>query len=394
MSSSAPAAAPPGYALRIGLFYFGYFILGGVTTPFFPPWLELRGLTETEIANCIAIPILVRVLLTPLAGYFADRATNRRMIIRIFVVIGTVAFLFAYPARTYWSLLVTTGAAFILWGLALPVVEALALTGVRRFGLDYGRMRRAGSISFIIANLGSGALLGIVAPESIYWMILAALIGSAVGAFILPVTPPAVRALDDATRPRPQSARAVFSHPGLLALFFAAGLVQCSHAVLYSFGSIYWQSLGFDGVAIGAFWATSIVFEVALFTWSRPVLRLIGPYGLLVAGGLGAIVRWVAFPFDIGFGGFAVLQVLHVLTFGSGYLGVQHIIARMVPDQVTTSAQGMYMMISGLLLAASTSIAGLLYRSYGPDAFFFMIVPAVLALAILAIYRLIGGERP
>jgi hypothetical protein len=54
----------------------------------------------------------------------------------------------------------------------------------------------------------------------------------------------------------------------------------------------------------------------------------------------------------------------------------------------------MYMMISGILLAASTSIAGLLYRSYGPDAFFFMIVPAVLALAILAVYRLVGAERP
>jgi PPP family 3-phenylpropionic acid transporter len=377
----------------MGLFYFGYFILGGVTTPFFPPWLELRGLTETEIANCIAIPLLVRVLLTPLAGYFADRATNRRMVVRFFVVVGTVLFLFAYPAKTYLTLLVTTGAAFVLWGLALPVVEALALTGVRRFGLDYGRMRRAGSISFIIANLGSGALLSIVAPESIYWMILAALIGSAVVAFILPVTPPAVRALDDATRPRPRSAR-VFSHPGLLALFFAAGLVQCSHAVLYSFGSIYWQSLGFDGVAIGAFWATSIVFEVALFTWSRPVLHAIGPFGLLIAGALGAIVRWAAFPFDVGFAGFALLQVLHVLTFASGYLGVQHIIARMVPEQVTASAQGMYVMISGILLAATTSIAGLLYRSYGPDAFWFMIAPAVLSLAILAVYRLVGGERP
>ena len=390
---SSPAhAAPPGYAHRMGVFYFGYFIVGGVVTPFFPPWLELRGLSETEIANCMAIPILVRVLLTPLAGYYADRAANRRMVIRLFVVLGTVAFLFAFPAQTYWTLLITTGSAFVLWGLALPVAEALALTGVRRFNLDYGRMRRNGSISFIVANLGSGALLGIVAPEAIYWMILAALIGSALVAFILPVTPPAERALDDATRPPPLSARAVLAHPGLLALFMAGGLVQSSHAVLYSFGSIYWQSLGFDGVAIGAFWAISIVFEVALFTWSQPVLRRIGPYGLLVAGTLGAIVRWLVFPFDIGIGGFAALQAFHVLTFAAPYLGVQLIIMRMVPDELTASAQGISVMINGLLLAAGIAIAGPLYRSFGADAFFFMIIPAVLALAILGVYRLVGRD--
>jgi PPP family 3-phenylpropionic acid transporter len=393
MTDRQATSAGSGFAFRMGLFFFGFFIVGGVTQPFFPLWLESRGLTPTEIPNCIALPILARVLLTPFAGMFADSAPNRRFVICIFVILGTIAFGFAWPAMTYWSLLLTTGAAFILWGLALPVAEALTLTGVRRYKLDYGRMRLGGSLSFIIANLASGALLGVVAPEAIFWMILVALLGSVAVAFMLPVTPPAVRALDDATRPPPISARAVLGRPGLIALLMVGGLVQASHAVLYSFGSIYWQKLGFDSVAIGGFWATSIVFEVALFMFSGFFVRLLGPFGLLVLGTIGAIVRWALFPLETQFVGFAVLQALHALSFAATYLGSQHLIARAVPENLTASAQGLLGMISGVLLALATATAGPLYRSFGGEAYFAMIVPAAIALAILIGHRIAGAER-
>ena len=169
MQAQSPVtAAPPYYSLRIVLFIGGYFLFGGVALPFFPVWLEARGLTDTEIASCIAIPLAFRVFLTPLAGIFADRAPNRRYVVRVFMVASVVIFFFAWPATSYWPLLISAGAAMILWHLALPVGEALALTGVRRFGLDYGRMRFAGSLSFILANLGAGAILGFVVPEAIW----------------------------------------------------------------------------------------------------------------------------------------------------------------------------------------------------------------------------------
>src|SRR5258708_6553991 len=156
------AAAPPNFALRMWAFFAGYFVFGGVSVPFFPVWLQARGLSEVEIASCVAIPALVRVLLTPLAGLYADRAPNRRFAAITFTFPAMLIFLFAWQAHGYWPLLLITGASFTLWALALPVAEALALTGVRRFGIDYGRMRMGGSIAFIITNLTSGALLSVL----------------------------------------------------------------------------------------------------------------------------------------------------------------------------------------------------------------------------------------
>lgn len=380
-------AAPPLYALRIALFYGGFFLFVGVALPFFPVWLEARGLTDTEIASCIAIPLALRVLLTPLAGMFADRVPNRRFAVRVFTTASVFVFLWSWPAESYWPLLVTAGSAMVLWQLSLPATEALALTGVRRFRLDYGRMRLAGSIGFIAANLGAGAILGFIAPESIFWLLAAGLAATMITGFTLPVTPPAVRALDDAARPETRSAREVLGDPAFLALLAAGGLIQSSHGVVYSFGSLYWQELGFSSVQIGSLWAIGVICEIGLFLWSGAVVRRVGDFGLIVVGAIAALLRWSLFPIELDFGGFLLVQCLHGLTFGATYLGTQHAIARIVPDKMTASAQGIYAMITGILMAANAALAGPLFEALAGGAFLAMIVPVVLALAALAFYR-------
>lgn len=385
--SRAPAA-PPGYALRIVVFFATYFLFTGVFLPFFPVWLKGRGLTDVEIAIAVALPTLMRVLAAPFAGIYADRTPNRRFAALTLTIPAVIVFAFAWPAAGFVPILVITTLAVTLWAITLPPVEALALTGVRRFGLDYGRMRLGGSLAFIIANLGAGALLGFLGgSEPVYWLMLGGLMASLLGAFLLPVTPRAQRALDDAAKPDDRPSRAVLGHAGLLGLLIAAGLIQSSHGVLYGFGSIEWHRLGYSAPQIGVFWATGILGEVALFFWSTQVVRRFGPLELTVIAGVAAVVRWGLFPFDMGFAGFALLQALHGLTFGATYLGTQHAIARMVPERLTASAQSMYMMIAGLIFAATTFLAGPLYAAFGIGAFPTMTVPAVVALGIVAVVR-------
>lgn len=387
---AAVPAAPPGYALRMWGFFAGYFIFGGVAIPFFPVWLDARGLSDVEIASIVAVPTLVRVLLAPFAGMFADRAPNRRFAAVTFTLPAAVVFVLAWPATTYWPILIITGAAFTLWGLALPVGEALALTGVRRFGLDYGRMRLGGSISYIASNLAAGALLSLFHADAIFWLITFALVTSTLVSFGLPLTPPAVRAIDDAARPRPRPFRLLLTHHAFLVLIVVGALIQASHAVLYSFASIYWHGRGYGGVEIGFFWAVGVFCEIALFIWSRPLVRIFGPFGLLLLGGVAAVVRWVLFAAEPGFAGFAALQALHALTFGAVYLGNQHAIARAVPEEVTASAQGLFAMVTGLLMAGTTALAGPLYEAFGGQAFLAMAPMPVAALIILGVYRIVA----
>lgn len=381
--------APPDYVVRMWLFFGGYFLVGGITLPFFPVWLDARGLSDVEIAQVIAIPTLVRVFLTPFAGAYADRARNRRFAVITFTVPAVVAFLFAYPATGFLPLLLTTGVAYVVWGLAMPPAEALALTGVRRYGLDYGRMRMMGSVSFIVANIASGILLTLLWPDAIYFFLLFALATSAAVSFALPVTPPDLRALDDAARPDTRPSRAVLGNRGFVLLVLAVGFIQGSHAMLYSFGSIEWTSLGYTGVEIGFFWAFALVCEIALFAWGKPLLARFGAHGLLIVGAVATILRWSLFPIvpAVGFFGFALLQMLHGLTFGATYLGTQQLIARLVPERMTASAQGIFAMATGLMIAGATSISGPIYAAWGINGFLAMVPIAGLGLALLIAVR-------
>ncbi|HVY20884.1 MAG TPA: MFS transporter [Bauldia sp.] len=386
---TAVTAAPQHYVLRMWLFYAGYFIFGGISTPFFPVWLQARGLSEIEIAQVIALPQLIRVFITPLAGIYADRAPNRRFATISILVPAAVLFLAAYPAHSFWALLIATGIPMTLYGMALPPVEALALTGVRRFGLDYGRMRMGGSVAFIFANLGSGALLGIFAAENIYFFLLVAMFLSVAIAFILPVTPPAIRALDDVSKPDARSSREVLGNVAFLVVLLSVGAIQGSHAILYSFGSIEWHSLGYASFQIGAFWAFSLACEISVFAFARRLVAWLGAHNLLLVGAGATVVRWILFPLvpPLGFAGFAFTMALHGLTFGATYLGAQQTIARMIPEKMTASAQGIFAMIGGVSMAIATSLAGPIYHALGIDGFFVMAPVAALAFVALLLVK-------
>ena len=97
-------------------------------------------------------------------------------------------------------------------------------------------------------------------------------------------------------------------------------------------------------------------------------MRRIGPFGFLALGGVAAIVRWLLFPLEPGFVGYAALQGLHAFTFGAVYIGNQHAIARAVPEEVTASAQGIFAMVVGLFMAIATLAAGPLYENFGGNA--------------------------
>jgi PPP family 3-phenylpropionic acid transporter len=372
----------------MAVFYAGYLSVNGVSLPFFPVWLEYRGLTPTEIAICLSVPIFARVLGAPIGAHFADRAPNRRFAIIALVALGLFFWLFADLPTSFWPILVLSAAAFTFWGMALPAAEALTLTGVRQFGLDYGRVRLYGSAAFIVCNVGSGLLLTyFVGPGAIYWLLLGVLVLSLIVSITLPVTPKAIRIRDDKARPEPVSARAILGHPVFVAVLVAAGLIQASHSQLYNFGSIYWQSRGFSAGEIGLLWAVGTGAEIVLFGVAAFALRRVDALWLIGIGGIVAVVRWLLFGTEPGLAATFLLQMLHAFSFGATFLGVMKAITERVPEEITSAAQGLNIVATGGLMAVASLVSGVLYESLGVHAFVVMAIPAAAGLLILVAWR-------
>lgn len=372
-----------GFVLRLASFYSVQFLLLGAYLPYFPLWLYARGLTADEIAIVLAAPSFARVLFTPLIGFAADRAGDRRRVLKA-LGWGSVLACGALALAQGFTLILALSVAFTLfWTAVMPLTETLAMAGVRRSGLDYGRMRLWGSLAFVAASVGGGVMIEAWGAGSALWLIGAGALAIALAAYALP----APRA-DEGRRAAGATvlrARDAFSLAGSrqFVLFVAsASAVQAAHAVYYAFGTLHWRMIGLSGGTIGVLWTVGVLAEIALFSQSRRVVAAVGAAPLIAVAGLAAVLRWSLTAFDPPLWLLVPVQALHGLTFGAAHVGAVHFIAETVPEERAATAQALYAAVTGgLMMGLATWAAGPLYAHFAAHAHFAMAGLALLGLS-------------
>lgn len=371
-------------AIRLATFYGAIFLLVGIFLPFFPVWLKSRGLDEIEISFILATPLLSRIVFTPIISFLADHLGDRRRVL-IMLTWGSFISLLAFaPLSGFWPLLTVSVIFGIFWTSVMPLTESIVMTEVKLQGLDYGRIRLWGSLTFIVTSFGGGFVIDRWGSGMILPMMLTAVVITALSAYSLPLG--SDKKQMEKAAPLPpihwrEAAKLLHSKLFILFLMTSAS-IQATHAIYYGFGTLHWQSLNIAAGIIGSLWAIGVIAEVSLFAWSRPILERFGPTKLLIIAALGALVRWTITAFDPPIAILFFVQVLHALSFGAAHLGAIHFIARAVPEHYSATGQGLYAAFAmGLVMGIMTMISGSLYASFGAYAYLSM---SVLALASLA----------
>jgi PPP family 3-phenylpropionic acid transporter len=366
-------------AARLALFYAAYFAAVGVYLPFWPVWLESRGLGATEIGYVLAAAFWPRIVTNLLIPAMSDRLGERRrpMILLTAVTLGGLI-LFSL-ARDFWSLLwlsLLTGAT---WATILPLGEALALGEAKRRDVDYGRIRLWGSLTFVLAAIAVGEWLERADPPIILWSV-AAMVACLLAACVL--LPPgefagrAAAAVD---------LRRLVRKPEFLVFVTAAGLVQASHAAYYGFATLHWRAAGHGELVIGLLWAEGVIAEVVLFACAAAVLRRFPPVRLLTLAGALTVVRWALSALSTDLVVLVPAQALHAASFGAVHLAAMHYLRDRTPPELHASAQGFYAALGAALpFGLLTPIAGWLYGVGGGVAFWAMAAIALAGTALAA----------
>lgn len=366
-----------GFAARLSAFYAAYFVLIGIQLPFFPLWLEAKGLDAAQIGIVLAAPALVRVVAVPLLTRIADRHGGLRETLvgaAIAAAAGYIAVGFTEGAL---AILVAVSLASIAHTPIVALSDALALKGLKIHGGSYGGIRLWGSVAFIAANLGAGLLLDLIQPVHLIWAIAASAVLAALVSLRLVPLPAAPPAIEAPSAP-------LWRDPAFLAVIAAAGLIQASHALYYGFSTIDWKAAGFDGVTIGVLWALGVIAEIVLFALSGRLPPWLATQTLLLIGAAGGLVRWTAMAFDPPGWTLPLLQGLHAATFGATHLGLIGYIAHRAPERFAATAQGYFSILSGVLLGVSMGLAGFLYERFGSAGYAGMALIATLGGVIVA----------
>jgi MFS transporter, PPP family, 3-phenylpropionic acid transporter len=387
---------PTPLAARLSAYYAAIFLVVGIKTPFWPVFLAGRGLGASEIAIVFAAAIWFNVVATPLVGALADRLGRRRAVMVALAGAAVAAYAGLWRAAGFWPLLSLSLLGAAGQAALMPLGDSITLAAVRDAGIDYGRVRVWGSVSFIVAAAASGWWLTRPGAEAlganaVLALLLAASILVLLACFAVPAASPGAARL--------HSRRAeiwALARDGRFWHFVAANAaIQASHQVYYGFGTLHWRSLGFSDATIGALWAEGVVAEIALFWGGRHLLTRLGPLGLIMVGGAAGIVRWSLMGVLPGLLPAVALQLLHALTFGATHLGAMNYLSRTVPPSAAASAQTLY---SGTSAGIGSGIvmlgAGALYGSFGGRAYIVMAALAAAGLLGAAQLARSAAQRP
>ena len=363
------------FATRLGIYYGAIFFFIGAFMPYFPVWLEWRGMTASEISFVFALPTFVRILSTPVISFIADRTGNARIIL-ILLALGSLGTILALFWTTSFNAILLNALIFALfWTSIMPLTEAITMTGVRRDGLNYGRIRLWGSLAYIVASFAGGLIIQHYGPSSPLWLMLIAMIYVVVAGFLLP-KPIGKGRVRKATLPpaiRTSEVLGLMKTRSFLIFLISASALQTTHAVYYLFATLHWQSLGYSGSTIGALWAVGVIAEILLFAYSNPLLKRWGTVNLLTISGFVAALRWGIMAFEPNLAVLFPLQCMHAFTFGAAHLAAIHYISDNVPEHLGATAQGLYASVSaGIFMGLAMIMAGPLYDEMGAGAYLIM----------------------
>lgn len=368
------------------------FLSHGFYLPFFPLWLQSKNLSPAFIGFVVAIPIIVRIIVTAPLLSLADRSLGpRRLLIASHA--GQIA---CFPLL----MLTGDGPTIALLVALVAVAQAAIIPGndlvttvavQRHAGMNYGLIRGCGSVAFFIANILGGYLVGAFGPDVVIEA-LTLIPFLAIGATLLAVPNEPREAVTKGEGTVVATSKAL---PGVLWLvMIGAAMTQGTHGALNAFASIHWRALGFSDAVIGYFWATGVIMEIIVFIiLGRAVGRGSG-IGLLLIGSASAAIRFTIMSLDPGAGATFVLQAMHSLTFGASHLGAMAALTALAPPRLKGRAQGIYGSLAALTTAVSTIASGMIYKEAGGAVFAVMAPLGAIGFVLIVIASRIVRAQP
>jgi MFS transporter, PPP family, 3-phenylpropionic acid transporter len=369
MNPSRPA---DDFGLRLAIYYACLFLILGIQLPFFPLWLEARGLDPQAIGIVLSMPIAIRIVAVPLLNRAVDRAGNLRFGLIAASFAGAFGFLIVGLAHGFAAILLSVAFASLLSSPLMSLSDAYALKGLGALRRAYGPVRLWGSSAFIATNISSGLLLAVMAADRLIWLIAAAFV--LLGVVSLWLRPLELTASSQTDR-KPSGGHLCES-PKFLAIAAAASLIQASHALYYGFSAVDWTAKHIGSTTIGILWGLGVAAEIILFAISgRLALR---PASLLSIGAGAGVIRWIAMAFNPSLALLPLVQCLHGLSFGATHLGAIQFIARAAGDRQAATAQGDFATILAIGSALAIGASGLLYSALGDCGYAVMAALAAL----------------
>ncbi|MGB0641343.1 MAG: MFS transporter, partial [Myxococcota bacterium] len=280
-----------------------------------------------------ALP-LSRLLMGPTWSLLADKFQSPALMIRLGAILAMVGTLMLLVPQGGWWVVLAMFVLAIGRAPAGPVLDGLTLKSLDDKS-QYGRIRRWGSLGFMVGAVGVGWLVDNTAVGPLEFAAVATA-GFMVVTWMMPTTDALERV------PILPALRELSRDPCIPWLMAGAALHFAPHVGNTSFIAVHIDGLGHGAVWTGVAIAGGVTLEILLMGKSQIILDRIGSRRLLlIAVGL-SIPRWILMCMVTAPLAIVAVNVLHGITFGLFWIAGVALIGEKAPAKIATSALGVF----------------------------------------------------
>lgn len=327
---------------RLSGYYFFYFACIGAFSPYFGLYLQALSFSSWDIGLLMSQLQLMRLFAPYLWGALADHLARRLPAVRLAAALSLLSFAVFFLAESFAAMLIAMALFAFFWSAALPLVETATFAHLRDEPGRYSRIRLWGSIGFIVAVMGTGALLDASGLPILLWVIVALLSSTVLCAALVPEA--AESGPRDAS---PQPIGEILRQPRVRALFAACFAMSAAHGALYVFYSIHLADHQYSKLHVGSLWSLGVLAEIVVFLFMRDLLHRYGLRTILLVSFAAAVIRFLVIGWCADHWLLVLLaQLLHGLTFGAYHAAAIAAVNRWFPGNCQARGQALYSTVS------------------------------------------------
>lgn len=351
---------------RLSGYYFCYFAFNGAFLPYFGLYLLSIHFSPWDVGVLMSLMSIMRLFGPGLWGWLADCKGWRVSIVACSALVSLIGFSLFFWQQSFGGVAMAICVLGFFWSAALPLVESLTFNHLREASGQYSRIRLWGSVGFVLAVLGTGALLDYVAIGRmlmVCWLLLLSIL-------LMALTLPEAAPTPHRNGKRPLGL--ILRQSRVQALLAASFAMAVAHGAFYIFFSIHLATYAYGKGVIGLLWSLGVVAEIAVFLCMARVLQAFSLRSILLACFAAAVVRFVLIGWWAASPALLVLaQLLHALTFGACHAASIAAINLWFPGNAQARGQALYSSVSfgaGGLLGGV--ISGYLWQAAGAASTF------------------------
>lgn len=363
-----PSAGVERLQWRLAGFYLFYYATVGAFLPYWSPYLQSRGFSATQMGIAFALMGVTRTVVPLAWGWWADHSGKRIVLIRWAAIAALLMFMaIPFADGVLWIGVLMLGYT-LFWHALLPQFEVVALTHLQASGGDYSRVRLWGSVGFVVAVMGLGAVLDLTGIIWLPWLVGGFWLGMAASAWAVP-EPPRLHPVD---APRSSLWKAL-RRPEVIALLAACFASQLSFAPYYNFFTLFLERHGYSRSAAGMLWSLGVVAEIGLFMIVGRLIASIGARRLMLVVLASTAARWWLTAGGIdSWQLLIVAQLSHAVTFGAYHAVAVHYVQRLFPADLQGRGQAIYNAVAyGVGGSIGSLSAGYVWERVSPEAVFY-----------------------